>query len=70
MTVPKGVRSGQFLRRRGKGWKSPQGGRTDLMVKLQIVSPQTLSETEQDCYEKVRAASSFTPRSALEEVAL
>lgn len=70
MTVPKGVRSGQFLRLRGKGWKSPQGIRTDLMVKLQIVSPQTLSETEQACYEKIRAASSFNPRSALEEVTL
>lgn len=70
MTVPKGVRSGQSLRLRGKGWKSPQGTRTDLMVKLQIVSPQTLSETEQDCYEKIRAASSFNPRSTLEEVTL
>lgn len=70
MTVPKGVRSGQSLRLRGKGWKSPQGDRTDLMVKLQIVSPQALSETEQDCYEKIQAASSFNPRSTLEEVTL
>ena len=70
MTVPKRVRSGQSLRLRGKGWKSPQGDRTDLMVKLQIVSPQELSQTEQDCYEKIRAASSFNPRSALEEMTL
>lgn len=70
MTVPKGVRSGQALRLRGKGWKSPQGNRTDLMVKLQIVSPQELSQTEQDCYEKIRAASSFNPRSALKEMTL
>lgn len=70
MTVPKGVRSGQLLRLRGKGWKSPQGDRTDLRVKLQIVSPQELSQTEQDCYEKIQAASSFNPRSTLEEVTL
>jgi curved DNA-binding protein len=70
MTVPKGVRSGQSLRLRGKGWKSPQGNRTDLMVKLQMVSPPELSQIEQDCYEKIRAASRFNPRSALEEVTL
>ncbi|WP_017301654.1 DnaJ C-terminal domain-containing protein [Nodosilinea nodulosa] len=70
MTVPKGVRCGQSLRLRGKGWKLPQGNRTDLMVKLQMVSPQELSQIEQDCYEKIRAASTFDPRSALEEVTL
>jgi curved DNA-binding protein len=70
MTVPKGVRSGQSLRLRGKGWKSPQGDRTDLLVKLQMVSPPELSQIEQDCYEKIRAASRFNPRSALEEVTL
>jgi curved DNA-binding protein len=70
MTVPKGVRSGQSLRLREKGWILPKGSRTDLIVKLQIVSPKELSELEQDCYEKIQANSSFNPRSALEEVTL
>ncbi len=70
LTVPKGVRSGQSLRLRSKGWKLPNGDRTDLMVKLQIVSPKELSEIEQECYEKIQANSSFNPRSAIEEVML
>jgi len=70
MTVPKGVNSGQSLRLRGKGWILPKGDRTDLIVKLQIVSPKELSEIEQECYEKIKASSSFNPRSAIEEVRL
>jgi len=70
MTVPKGVNSGQSLRLRGKGWILPKGNRTDLIVKLQIVSPKDLSEIEQDCYEKIQSNSSFNPRSAIEEVIL
>ncbi|CAN1211064.1 DnaJ C-terminal domain-containing protein [Tumidithrix helvetica PCC 7403] len=70
MTVPKGVRSGQSLRLRGKGWILPKGDRTDLIVKLQIVSPQELSDIERDCYEKIQSNSSFNPRSAIAEVTL
>lgn len=70
MTVPKGVNSGQSLRLRGKGWILPKGNRTDLILKLQIVSPQELSEIEQDCYEKIQSNSSFNPCSAIEEVKL
>lgn len=70
MTVPKGVSCGQLLRLRGKGWILPKGDRTDLIVKLQIVSPKELSEIEQDCYEKIKASSSFNPRYAIEEVTL
>ena len=73
MTIPKGINSGQSLRLRGKGWILPKGDRTDLtdlIVKLQIVSPKELNEIEQDCYEKIQAASSFHPRSAIAEVTL
>jgi curved DNA-binding protein len=70
LTVPKGVRSGQSLRLREKGWTHPKGSRSDLMVKLQIVSPKELSQIEQDCYEKIQANSSFNPRTAIAEVSL
>jgi curved DNA-binding protein len=70
MTVPKGVNSGLSLRLRGKGWILPKGSRTDLIVKLQIVSPKNLSEIEQDCYEKIQFNSSFNPRSGIKEVTL
>ncbi len=70
MKIPKGVRSGQSLRLRGKGWTMPKGKRGDLFAKLQIVTPQDLSEIEQECYEKIQANTSFDPRANLEEIKL
>lgn len=68
--VPKGVRSGQSLRLRSKGWVMPKGGRSDLFAKLQIVTPKDLSPIEQEYYEKIQATTSFNPRTSLEEVKL
>jgi len=70
MKVPKGSRSGQTLRLRGKGWTLPKGGRGDLLAKLQIVTPQDLSAIEQECYEKIQANASSNPRTLLEEIRL
>lgn len=70
MKIPKGIRSGQSLRLRGKGWIQPKGERTNLIVKLQIVSPTELSPIEQECYEKIQENSSFDPRAHLDEVKL
>jgi curved DNA-binding protein len=70
MKVPKGIKSGQSLKLRGKGWTLPKGGRGDLFAKLQIVTPQDLSEIEQECYEKIQANTSFNPRTQLEEIKL
>ncbi|MBW4610882.1 MAG: DnaJ domain-containing protein [Hassallia sp. WJT32-NPBG1] len=68
MKIPAGVRSGQSLRLRGKGWSLPKGGRSDLIIKLQIVSPKDLSLIERECYEKIRDNSTFDPRAGLDEV--
>jgi curved DNA-binding protein len=70
MKVPKGVRSGQSLRLRGKGWTLQKGGRGDLLAKLQIVTPKDLSAIEQECYEKIQANTNFNPRAQLEEIKL
>ncbi|MCY7384029.1 MAG: DnaJ domain-containing protein [Microcoleus sp. CAN_BIN18] len=70
MKVPKGVRSGQSLRLRGKGWTLPKGGRGDLLAKLLIVTPKDLSAIEQECYEKIQANTNFNPRAQLEEIKL
>jgi curved DNA-binding protein len=70
MKVPKGIKSGQSLRLRGKGWTLPKGGRGDLFAKLQIVTPQELSSIERECYERIQANTSFNPRSQLEEIKL
>jgi len=66
MNIPAGVRSGQSLRLRGKGWPQPKGGRSDQLVRIAIVPPKTLSKQEQEYYEKIRASRSFNPRSHLQ----
>jgi curved DNA-binding protein len=70
MKIPPGVDSGQTLRLRGKGWRDPKGNRTDLMVRLKIVTPKELTSTERECYEKLLQIGSFNPRRAIAEVRL
>lgn len=70
VNVPAGVRSGQSLRLRGKGWPNSKTGRGDQMVKISIVPPKELSAFEREYYEKIRAARSFNPRSNLKQVKL
>ena len=70
MNIPSGIRSGQTLRLRGKGWPQPKGGRGDQLVKIAIVSPKELSPTEREYYEKIRDSRTFNPRSHLQQVKL
>lgn len=70
VSIPAGIRSGQSLRLRGKGWKSPKGDRGDQMVKVIITAPKELTPTERELYEKIRANRSFNPRSHLKGVRL
>lgn len=68
MKVPAGIRSGQSLRLRGKGWPKPKGGRSDQLVKIAIATPKTLSKKERDYYEKIRATRSTNPRSHFSQI--
>ena len=70
VNVPAGVKSGQALRLRGKGWKNPKGDRGDLMIKLQIVPPKELSAIERESYEQIRDHRSYDPRSNLKGIKL
>ena len=71
LNVPAGIRSGQSLRLRGKGWpKAKGGGRSDLLVRVAIAPPKNPSAIERECYEKIRANRSYDPRSHLKEVSL
>lgn len=70
LKIPPAVRSGQSLRLRGKGWRKPQGRRTDLIVKLQIVPPKDLDPIEREAYETIQSHSRFDPRAQLQEVSL
>jgi curved DNA-binding protein len=69
--VPAGVRSGQSLRLKGKGWKLAKNNeRSDQLVKIRIVPPKDISATEREFYEKIRDLRKFNPRSNLGQVRL
>jgi curved DNA-binding protein len=70
MNVPAGVRSGQTLRLRGKGWRNPNGERGDQLVRVMIVPPANLSSVERELYEKLRDNRSSDPRSHLKQIRL
>lgn len=70
VNVPAGIRSGQTLRLRGKGWKDPKGNRGDQMVKVVITAPKEISAIEREAYEKIRANRSSDPRVGLKGVHL
>ncbi|NJR50521.1 MAG: DnaJ domain-containing protein [Leptolyngbyaceae cyanobacterium CSU_1_3] len=70
VNVPAGVRSGQSLRLKGKGWKSPKGNRGDQMVKIVITPPKDLSAIEREYYEKIRDHRSYDPRVSLKGMKL
>lgn len=68
--LPAGVRNGQSLRLRGKGWRQPQGERGDQLVKIAIATPRDISATEREYYEKIQSVRTFNPRSHLRNVYL
>jgi curved DNA-binding protein len=70
VNVPAGIRSGQSLRLRGKGWPKPKGGRSDQLVRVVIATPKNISPVEREYYEKIRASRSDNPRSFLGQVQL
>ncbi len=65
MNLPAGIRSGQSLRLRGKGWPSPKGDRGDLLIKVVITPPASLSDAERELYEQIRASRTSSPRQSL-----
>ncbi len=68
VNVPAGIRSGQSLRLRGKGWVLGRGGRGDLLAKIAIATPKDLSPQEREYYEKISAIRSYNPRAHLHNV--
>jgi curved DNA-binding protein len=69
MNIPAGIRSGQTLRLRGKGWVK-KDGRGDQLVRVVIMPPKDLSSVEREYYEKIRSARTVDPRSHLKQVSL
>ncbi len=71
VSIPAGVKSGQSLRLRGKGWPTKQGSeRSDLLVKVVITPPKNLSESEKSLYEQIRSSRSADPRADIAKIKL
>jgi curved DNA-binding protein len=70
VNVPAGVRSGQSLRLRGKGWANPRGERGDQLAKIVIATPKTITPNERELYEKIRTTRTFNPRNHFTQVVL
>ncbi|QDZ38505.1 J domain-containing protein [Euhalothece natronophila Z-M001] len=68
--VPAGVRSGQSLRLRGKGWIKPNKQRGDLFVRVKITVPKDISSTERELYEKIKANRKEDPRKEIKQIRL
>jgi DnaJ-class molecular chaperone len=62
MTVPAGAQGGQRLRLRGQGVQRRGSGRGDQYVRLTLVNPPTLTDSERALFEQLSAASCFNPR--------
>jgi curved DNA-binding protein len=70
VNVPAGVRSGQSLRLRGKGWANPRGERGDQLAKIVIATPKNITDAERELYEKIRTTRSSNPRSHFKQVGI
>lgn len=70
VNIPAGIRSGQTLRLRGKGWPKPKGIRTDQLVKVMIKAPKTVTDKERSLYQQLRDLRSYNPRQDLQNVRL
>jgi curved DNA-binding protein len=60
--VPAGATSGQTFRLPGRGLPRADGGRTDLLACLRIITPETPTEQERQLYLQLARASRFNPR--------
>lgn len=65
LTVPPGTSSGAKLRLRGKGMPSRKGGDAaggDLIARVMIAVPKSLTDNERKLYEQLKDQSTFNPR--------
>ncbi|AFY39521.1 heat shock protein DnaJ domain protein [[Leptolyngbya] sp. PCC 7376] len=70
MRLPAGIKAGQSLRLRGKGWVKPKGDRTDQLVKIEIAVPKNPTAAEKECYQKLQSIGDFKPRKNLANIRL
>ena len=65
VTIEPGTQSGKILRLRGKGLPEVNyNHRGDLLVNVNVYTPETLTSEEREILEKLKVSSSFTPSEA------
>jgi curved DNA-binding protein len=60
--VPAGIRTGQRLRVRGRGYPKRGGEKGDLLLRVAIQVPHHLSDQERELFEQLSRVSRFNPR--------
>ena len=66
--IEEGTQSGKILRLRGKGLPSVNGyGTGDLLIHINVWTPQNLSKEEKSFFEKCRESKSFNPNPTQED---
>ena len=63
--IPPGTASGKTLRVRGRGMPKAGGGAGDLLVTVDVVVPQTLSDEQRQAVQALAATESANPRAHL-----
>ena len=66
--IEEGTQSGKILRLRGKGLPSVNGyGTGDLLIHINVWTPQNLSKEEKLFFEKCKESKSFNPNPTQED---
>ncbi len=62
VNVPEGIQTGEVLKIANNGFWNEDGGRGDLLLKVQIMMPKRLTEGEKLLFKKLSEISNFEPR--------
>ncbi len=54
LAIPEGTQSGQIFRLKGKGLPNPHGGKGDLYVNVQVITPSKLTREQRRLFEQLR----------------
>lgn len=60
--IPEGTQSDDKITIPGKGYKDGQGGRGNLIIKINIAMPKNLQDEEKELFKQLATISKFSPR--------
>ena len=60
--IPQGIQTGEKIKIPGKGYKTSNGKRGDLVANIKVVVPKQLTKQEKEMFEKLNKISNFNPR--------